>query len=356
MALDDTFKALQMFGNGMQQLAVSSGINAAQQQVQDINNSMQDEMQKRMQRQQAANQLALRLVGAGANGQQVAQASQALAGPQANSAAELFQQGLATGDKSMMAAAKQAQSFENDPKMQQIGATGDNEANVANIKGQTERDVAMIKLGKEQKQSMMKSANQFNVATKDLRGQLDTLDGMQGLTDSKNPISDAALRTQLPRVLGDMKGRIPFQEIQMFGGSQALIDKLQRAMATGFKGVQFTDKDRAEITSSLALAKESKEKALANNMQLYAGQGLQTGAYNSMEHGLATLAGNDPRLKRLSGLDQAASPMAPAAPGAAPAGPQQQQQPRIEARMNVKTNRIEKVYVDANGNPIGLAQ
>ena len=78
MAMDDLFKALGMFQQGVQQYAITGAVNDATAQMQQLNQAQIDEGQKRQQLQQLANGVALRLTGVGANGQQIQSAFNAI--------------------------------------------------------------------------------------------------------------------------------------------------------------------------------------------------------------------------------------------------------------------------------------
>ncbi len=135
MALDDLYKSLSMFQDGMQKLAINSGIQDATSQVDQINNSMMDEMQKRQAKTQAAQQLALQLTTAGANGQQIQTAMGAIAPQQIRNSQDAYQQAVSTGDAGMMKMAKDMQGFEEGPSNQKLAMQGQNAKDVANIHG-----------------------------------------------------------------------------------------------------------------------------------------------------------------------------------------------------------------------------
>lgn len=78
MAMDDLYKALQLFQNGVQQYAITGAVNDANAQMMQLNQAAIDEGQKRQQLQQLANQTALRLTGVGATGTQIQSAFTAI--------------------------------------------------------------------------------------------------------------------------------------------------------------------------------------------------------------------------------------------------------------------------------------
>lgn len=136
MAMDDVFKSMQMFQDGMQSLAISNGINSATQQVNQINSMQLDEMDKREQHEQVARQLAAQLVGAGANAAQVQQASSALAPKVLSTPDQMYAEGVRTGSQRMQGVAAQTQAFSAQPEMtkqseQQDFVKGENAKNRA---------------------------------------------------------------------------------------------------------------------------------------------------------------------------------------------------------------------------------
>lgn len=101
MAMDDLFKALQMFQSGVQQYAITGAVNDANAQMQQLNQMQIDEGQKRQQLQQLANGVALRLTGVGASGTQIQSAFNAI-NPQAFGSVEQMQlEGELAGNKQL---------------------------------------------------------------------------------------------------------------------------------------------------------------------------------------------------------------------------------------------------------------
>jgi hypothetical protein len=101
MAMQDLFQALQMFQQGVQQAAIYDGVNNATAQMQQIQQSAVDEGQKRQQFQQLANQTALRLTGAGANGSQIQSAFNAINPQNFGSAEQMQIEGDLSGNKQL---------------------------------------------------------------------------------------------------------------------------------------------------------------------------------------------------------------------------------------------------------------
>lgn len=97
--MQDLLAALQMFKQGVQEAATASAINDAHAQVQQIRTGIQDEAQQRQAFQNLSNDVALRLTGVGANGQQIQSAFQAIAPQNFGSAEQLQLEGMLSGNK-----------------------------------------------------------------------------------------------------------------------------------------------------------------------------------------------------------------------------------------------------------------
>jgi hypothetical protein len=96
--LDDLHKSLGMFQDGLNNLAINTGIKNATDQVDSLNQSTMDELQKRQAKTQLAQQLALHMTSFGANPAAVQQATGAIAPPKIENSSDAYQQAVATGD------------------------------------------------------------------------------------------------------------------------------------------------------------------------------------------------------------------------------------------------------------------
>lgn len=106
MAINDLFQALQMFQQGVQQAATTSAVNDANNMVQQINQAQMEEGKKRQALQQLGNELALRLVGTGANGTQIQAAFNAVNPQNFGSAEQLQLEGQLSGNQYYQQAAQ----------------------------------------------------------------------------------------------------------------------------------------------------------------------------------------------------------------------------------------------------------
>lgn len=113
MPMDDLYKALGMFQQGVQQYAISSGVADATKAIDDLNKQNLDFFAKRNAQQQIAQQAAMQLMGAGANASQVQSAMAALAPQQIKDSNDLYAQALQTGNQDLAKTATNLQNFEN---------------------------------------------------------------------------------------------------------------------------------------------------------------------------------------------------------------------------------------------------
>ena len=117
MSMDDMFKAMQMFDTGVKKLAVSSAINDAASQVDQLNQQQMGLLEKRQAQTQLGNSLAMRLAGLDADPTQIQSAVGAVAPPPVKDSTDLYNLGVAQGDEKAVSLASKMQSFENKPKL-----------------------------------------------------------------------------------------------------------------------------------------------------------------------------------------------------------------------------------------------
>ncbi len=120
MSNQELFQALQIFQRGVQDYGIQKGVNQAADQMQQINNSQLDELEKRQQLGQLSNKLALHLTGLGANASQVQAAFQAIAPALIKDAQDAYLQGALSKSDPLKAIGTEVQTFENKPKMNQL--------------------------------------------------------------------------------------------------------------------------------------------------------------------------------------------------------------------------------------------
>lgn len=136
MALDELFQAMNMFKQGVNELAASKGINQAHQQVQDLKAQQLDEVKERQGLSAIAQNLTMNLAAVGAPLGQMQAAVGAVAPPVIKSANDAYIQGMMAGPEKGGALAelgKTAMIQENAPKER-----------IANIEGQYKMKAAEL--------------------------------------------------------------------------------------------------------------------------------------------------------------------------------------------------------------------
>jgi hypothetical protein len=97
--MEDLFKALEMFNQEQQKVATKYAIDDATQQMQQINTEITDKAQQRVAQQQLGNQLALKLVGAGADASKIQAAFQAVTPQNFGSVEQMQLEGQLSGNQ-----------------------------------------------------------------------------------------------------------------------------------------------------------------------------------------------------------------------------------------------------------------
>ena len=106
---------------------------------------------------------------------------------------------------------------------------------------------------------------------------LDAASSVKALLETKNPISDQAMRIQFPRLLGEV-GNLTAQEQNAFGGSKAIVEKMKQLFNTWTTGeLTPTNKEfLGELVSTLEIAASRNYNKRANDLiesEVAAGQG-----------------------------------------------------------------------------------
>jgi hypothetical protein len=108
MAMDDLYKALTMFKDGVKELQTSRVIAGANEEVQRIKASEQDEQKKRAALTDVSNQLVSRLAGSGVPASTIQQVASQFAPKTYASADQMIAEGFALGDDSLIEKGKSA--------------------------------------------------------------------------------------------------------------------------------------------------------------------------------------------------------------------------------------------------------
>ncbi len=362
MSMDDVFKSLSMFQDGLQKYAVSQGINDATQAVSDANANIQDQMQRRQAHEQIARDLALKLTGVGASPQQVQQSMGAIMPTAINNPQDMYMQGQMSGNKDMQAMGQQGMKDMNQPHMDVVDAQGKNAIAVAKINASAHRDAASAGLDRKERQDWMSLTKSFDSNTKDVVEKYSNLTNAADLSKlaeaAKNPIAQNSIRTFLARAAGE-KGPLSATDIEMYGGSKDLANKIERFVQTKGKGNELTDKDLLQVNQIIGSYRNTTEKQLRDKINQHAGRAVELGLAATPEDAMPRFLGGNETLRGLmkqpsgqqqekqgSGQQGQQGP-APNAPGSLQNGWS------MQMRKNNRTGLLEKVYIDPQGNMFG---
>lgn len=112
MSNDELFKALGMFESGVRKAAVTSAINNAHQEVEQLNQQQMGLLEKRQAQTQMANGLAMKLAGFGADATQINAAVGAVGPAAVKNADDMYQQATMAGDEKAVGLATKMKTFE----------------------------------------------------------------------------------------------------------------------------------------------------------------------------------------------------------------------------------------------------
>lgn len=190
MSIDEAIKGGQMlmegakaFREGLTRLSTSRAISQAQDDVNSLNNSEMDEMEKRQKLAAVSQNLTLRLSGLGADPQQIAQSAGAIRPAPFADAQDMFIQSQATKSPKLADAAYAVQKFEEDPKLAAIRLQGQNAMAIAKVKA-SEQDASSF--GKEYSK-LADDTNPYRARSGvlgDLQKRMNAAGRIQGLYDA----------------------------------------------------------------------------------------------------------------------------------------------------------------------------
>lgn len=280
--LDDLYKALGVFQEGMQQFAITQGVNQATQAVDQLNQAGLSELQKRQEQQKIAQQLAMRMTQAGANASQIQTAVGAIGPTPIKDSNDAYQQAVATGDKDLMKMAKDMQGFENKPGMDKQDDQQSFLASESAKERQLKRELAVAKKDnklsdQELKQVMDAQKKLESSAKKNFEGYTQAQIAGSMLDElGQNPVAMEAIKTFLARATGEV-GNLTDAEREAFGGSRAIIQRVRRMaskLATGLP----TEEDKKELRELTEVFASSNKRAIEGTADRMAKQlGAATG-------------------------------------------------------------------------------
>lgn len=256
MSNNELFQAMQMFKQGAQELATSTAISQATEQVNQIRTQIENEGQQRQALMQTANDLALRLAQVGATGQQINAAFEAINPQQFGSPEQMQLFGAGNNSQFLEETGERLiKERENRKLLAEL-----RKAQFTQTKG----------LGKEVRQNVKDRQKEFNRLAKD---QLDILDKVNGATaslDLQNPIADQAMGTLMAKASGEV-GNLTEAERDMFRGSPALTRRAQ-ALFTKMKSGILTDADRNDLRELIETYKDMASTAVRGRAKLVSSQ------------------------------------------------------------------------------------
>jgi hypothetical protein len=147
--MEDLFKALGVFQQGVQEAAIAKGINDATTVVDQLRNNVEmDTQQKITAQKQVANQLMAQLSAAGAPASRIQSAAAGLMPEMPQTSRDAFALAQQTGDPYYMKMAKDMQGFEQAPQMEQMSRQQSFQSTEAEKDRAFRWQLAMAELGK----------------------------------------------------------------------------------------------------------------------------------------------------------------------------------------------------------------
>lgn len=304
--LDDLLKGFQVFKEGVQELQTSRAIQGASEQVEQIRQQESDQFEQMKQVRQVAGNLTLQLTQLGRPASQIEQVVGAYTGPKPETV-QTYEQGLSQalnrGDKEGFTQFKSLIDEERAAKLKQANAS-------ATLKFDNKQNSQKIThIGKVQ--------TQYNSLTKDILKARQQAGKAVEMIRSGNKIAPEAVKVLLARASGDV-GNLTETEKNVFGGSQALWDKIKQAVATGTTS-QLIEGNKEELAKLAEMYVANADAALQERAEGLHGQM----AYHPL------FQGDDPELlwNQITGgkVKRPGQPVQQSAPqqqGAAPIAPQ----------------------------------
>lgn len=300
MSNADLYQGLQMFSNGLKEAAINQGISNAFENVQEINQSQMQEMEKRAAQQAVANQLAATMAGAGASGQQYQMAMGAVAPKALEKPEDFFAAAVTAKDPkareqySAMGTwmqdktnapevAKQEQAFQNTKTLQEINDKA--QEKLVGVQGGEQRDTAKqrfgfdvaikkMELASAEKIAQAKAANSIddkqkvgidNNAKRFMQYGKKHLEAMEtaklarSMLESGNPMADNSVSTMLAKATGDV-GNLTDSERLPYKTSKAIlarIEQVKEEMTTG----KISDENRQWLLGLVDIMEDRNKKS-----------------------------------------------------------------------------------------------
>jgi hypothetical protein len=282
MAMQDLYTALQMFGDGVNQLQTQRAITGANEQVQQIRASEASEQEKRAAMQQISNNLVSHLAGMGTPATTLQAVAGAIGPKQFANANQMNEEALLTGNSVLGGLAKQQQDFENNKafELARIKASRSPADNMlAQMKFEEAKDQfntkEFAKLSKtldpsaEVRSSFGRGAQGLQQAGK-IQGIIGNAASDPSKLDKLSPVEITELAAGISQMVkngvateGELKAFIPHTSGDVMASvKQYLTNAPAAANKAGFVQLyqKFLDRERAELTTQ-------QEDAILNRAQ-----------------------------------------------------------------------------------------
>lgn len=268
-SFSDLQNAIAGFNNQVQSYAVQSAVTNASQQVQQLQSSQLDEVEKRNQTQQLSQQLALQLTGLGANASQVQGAMAATAPKSLDTYGDMYAEGLNKNSEPLKQKAKELKKFMNEDKyaMAQLKLQQDSMKMQQKASLQTDQRFSKI----VEKQSNLYSNWSNKLADSETKlGMLE-----EGLLKNDNALIQGASPTLIAKAMGEV-GALTEADKLPYEGSKAISERIKQFFETNKTG-KLSDSNRAlmlklvkELKKNVSSRKTSNAKLLSSQLSKHA--------------------------------------------------------------------------------------
>lgn len=271
--VDDLNKAVGIFKQGTEDLAVTSAFNRASAKIQELRQQGLKEMEEREQSNMIAQQLSQELLQSGAPVSRVQAAFQAFSAAPLTSAEDQIQVGVQSGDQGLV---QQGQTIQRE----QSRVSMEFKSRQATRKAQADANKS---LGKEFRTRVNDRQKEFNRLTAKNMQSLDQANAAVSALKLKNPVADSAIKTMLAKASGEV-GNLTEAEREMFAGSPALQARAARLLKLQAVGT-LPEADRRDLQELLTLYQTNAKNAIQSRANVIAGQ-LASGIGESNEQAL----------------------------------------------------------------------
>lgn len=264
----ELLESMKMFSQGLKDAAIGNGISAAQEELDQLNQSQLGEMERRSAQQQVANRLAMTMAGAGARPEQMSAAIGAVAPTKLNSPEDFFAAAVSAKDpkarevltaggrwmqeninapaveqeERQFSQKKELQGMQDASQIKQIGLQGDENRKTGQQKYGFDVSLKRMDLASAEKIAAMKSTTTLNDkqskaldnAGKAFRGtsgaqkylqMAENAKNIKEILASENPVGDQAVVNFLVKASGDV-GALTESDKAPFKSSQAITERL----------------------------------------------------------------------------------------------------------------------------------